>query len=419
MRGGRRPGPHGPPGQPGGAAGQRRRRGRQLGLRGRPRRPGSTRPGRLGRSPCPSRSPSGSLTGAIVDRSSVACRPGCPPLAVDLRLRPCGRPAEGDRHASPRASRAATASRRCSASPGRARAPPSPGRSSRCRSPRWSSPPTSRWPPSWPTSSGSSSPTTGSSTSSATTTTTSPRPTSASSDTYIEKDSSINDEIDRLRHSATVGPAHPPGRDRGGLGVVHLRPRLARGVPRAACSTCRSGSEHDQRSILRKLVDMQYERNDMNLVPRQVPGAGRHHRGAPRLRGDGGPHRAVRRRDRAHPRSSTRSPASSSRVLDDLIVFPATHYVAGEERMREGHRAHRGGAAGAAGLLREGGQAARGPAPAHAHPVRPRDDAGGRVLQRHRELLGAHRRPRPGRGRPTRCSTSSPTTSCWSSTRAT
>ena len=49
----------------------------------------------------------------------------------------------------------------------------------------------------------SSSPTTGSSTSSATTTTTSPRRTSPSSDTYIEKDSSVNDEIDRLRHSAT------------------------------------------------------------------------------------------------------------------------------------------------------------------------------------------------------------------------
>ena len=65
----------------------------------------------------------------------------------------------------------------------------------------------------------------------------------ASSDTYIEKDSSVNDEIDRLRHSATVGAAHPARRHRRGLGVVHLRPRLARGVPRAAARPRRSGEE--------------------------------------------------------------------------------------------------------------------------------------------------------------------------------
>ena len=44
-------------------------------------------------------------------------------------------------------------------------------------------------------------------------------------------------------------------------------------------------------------------------------------------------------------------------------------------------------------MVREGGQAARGAAAAHAHAVRPRDDARGRLLQRHRELLDAHRRP--------------------------
>ena len=84
-----------------------------------------------------------------------------------------------------------------------------------------------------------------------------------------------------------------------------------------------------------------------------------------------------------------------------------------------GDRPHRGRAAGAAGLVRGAGQAARGAAAAHAHPVRPRDDAGGRLLQRHRELLGADRRPRPPASRRTRCSTTSPTTSSWSSTRAT
>ncbi len=63
---------------------------------------------------------------------------------------------------------------------------------------------TSRSRPSSPPRCASSSRTTGSSTSSPTTTTTSPRPTSRRRDTYIEKDSSINDEIDRLRHSTTA-----------------------------------------------------------------------------------------------------------------------------------------------------------------------------------------------------------------------
>ena len=49
-------------------------------------------------------------------------------------------------------------------------------------------------------------------------------------DLYIEKDSSRNDDIDRLRHSATLEPALAPRRDHRRLGVVHLRPRLAGGV---------------------------------------------------------------------------------------------------------------------------------------------------------------------------------------------
>ena len=78
---------------------------------------------------------------------------------------------------SPKGSAGAIASRRCSASPGRARVRPSRGPSNRCRSPRSSSRPISRWPRSWPTSCASSSRTTGLSTSCPTTTTTSPRPT--------------------------------------------------------------------------------------------------------------------------------------------------------------------------------------------------------------------------------------------------
>ena len=77
-------------------------------------------------------------------------------------------------------------------------------RSRRCRGRRWSSPTTRRSPRSSATSSARTSRATRSSTSSPTTTTTSPRRTSRRRDLYIEKDSAINQEIDRLRHAATA-----------------------------------------------------------------------------------------------------------------------------------------------------------------------------------------------------------------------
>ena len=186
-----------------------------------------------------------------------------------------------------------------------------------------------------------------------------------------------------------LGAAHPARRDRGGVGVVHLRPRLARGVPRPAARRARRARSTTSASILRKLVDMQYERNDMNLV-----------RGKFRVRGD------TIEVHPAYDETAVRIELFGDEVERITVVDPLTgeqvddarraHRLPGHPlRRRRGAAcsaaidAHRGGAAGAAGLLREGGQAARGPAPAHAHPVRPRDDAGGRLLQRHRELLGA------------------------------
>src|SRR5207245_7867814 len=95
-----------------------------------------------------------------------------------------------------------------------------------------------------------------------------------SSDTSIEKDSSINDEIDRLRHSATSGLLAR----RDVIVVASASCIYGLGSPeeyeRQILRLVR-GSTHDQRYILSKLVDMQYERNDMNLV-----------RGKFRVRGD-------------------------------------------------------------------------------------------------------------------------------------
>jgi excinuclease ABC subunit B len=96
----------------------------------------------------------------------------------------------------------------------------------------------------------------------------------ASSDTYIEKDSSVNDEIDRLRHAATS--ALLTRRDV--IVVASVSCIYGLGSPeeyRANMLHLQVGAEINQRSVLRKLVDMRYERNDMNLV-----------RGKFRVRGD-------------------------------------------------------------------------------------------------------------------------------------
>src|SRR3954463_5130842 len=153
----------------------------------------------------------------------------------------------------------------------------------------------------------------------------------ASSDTYIEKDSSVNDEIDRLRHAATS--ALLTRKDV--IVVASVSCIYGLGSPeeyRNNMLVVRKGEEHDQRAILRKLVDMRYERNDMNLV-----------RGKFRVRGD------TIEVHPAYDETAVRielfgdeieainvvDPLTGERVdtLDELIVFPATHYVTGEARM--------------------------------------------------------------------------------------
>ncbi len=96
----------------------------------------------------------------------------------------------------------------------------------------------------------------------------------AASDTYIEKDSSVNDEIDRLRHSATASLLTR----RDTIVVASVSCIYGLGSPieyRDKILHLTVGEEIDQRQVLRKLVDLQYDRNDMNLV-----------RGNFRVRGD-------------------------------------------------------------------------------------------------------------------------------------
>src|SRR5579875_3938510 len=154
-----------------------------------------------------------------------------------------------------------------------------------------------------------------------------------SSDTYIEKDSSINDEIDRLRHAATS--ALLTRRDTTVVASVSCIYGL--GSPEEYSQRIlhvERGKEYDQRAILRRLVDMAYERNDANLV-----------RGKFRVRGDtielhpSYEEHAVRIElfgDEIE-RIVRMDMLTGEQVaeLDELTVFPATHYVAGEARMAD------------------------------------------------------------------------------------
>ena len=145
------------------------------------------------------------------------------------------------------------------------------------------------------------------------------------SDTYIEKDSSINDEIDRLRHSATA--ALLTRRDV--IVVASVSAIYGLGPPEAYLQHMlylRLGETHNQREVLGRLIDMQYERNDMNLV-----------RGKFRVKGD---------TLEIHPayeefvvrielfgddveRITKIDPVTGERLaeLEEVTVFPASHYV--------------------------------------------------------------------------------------------
>ena len=153
-----------------------------------------------------------------------------------------------------------------------------------------------------------------------------------SSDTYIEKDSSINEEIDRLRHSATA--ALLTRRDT--IVVASVSCIYGMGNPaeyKGQLLELHVGVDYDQRSILRRLVDLQYDRNDMTLG-----------RGNFRVRGD---------TIEVHPRYEenvvriemfgdtidriTMIDTLTGETLSEpseLLVFPATHYVAGDDRLR-------------------------------------------------------------------------------------
>ena len=152
-----------------------------------------------------------------------------------------------------------------------------------------------------------------------------------STDTFIEKDSSVNDEIERLRHSATSSLLTR----RDTIVVASVSCIHGLGSPDEYASrffTLRVGDVVDQRDLLRQLVHLQYERNDVALS-----------RGKFRVRGD------VIEIQPAYEETAVRielfgddveaisvvDPLTGEKVeqLDDVLIFAKTHYVVSDERL--------------------------------------------------------------------------------------
>jgi excinuclease ABC subunit B len=150
-------------------------------------------------------------------------------------------------------------------------------------------------------------------------------------DTYIEKDSSINDEVERLRHSATNSLLTR----RDTIVVASVSCIYGLGTPQEYVDrmvTLRTGDTTDRDRLLRRLVGMQYARNDLAFT-----------RGTFRVRGDTieiipvYEEMAVRIEmfgDEIE-RLMTLHPLTGEVISEDeeLYIFPASHYVAGPERM--------------------------------------------------------------------------------------
>ena len=156
-----------------------------------------------------------------------------------------------------------------------------------------------------------------------------------STDTYIEKDSAINDEIDRLRHSATA--ALSERRDVIILASVSCIYSLGDPIDyRSMVISLRPGMQMDRDELCRRLVKLQYERNDINFVRNKF-----------RVRGDTVEINLAYASDTAIrveffgdevDRISEMNPLTGERknVIKHVAIFPASHYIVSPEKMRAG-----------------------------------------------------------------------------------
>lgn len=154
-----------------------------------------------------------------------------------------------------------------------------------------------------------------------------------SSDTYIEKDSSINDEIDKLRHSATFSLFER----RDVIIVASVSCIYGLGDPddyKNLVISLRNGNVYDRDEVLRKLIEIQYERNDINFT-----------RGKFRVRGDvveifpaNQSERAVRVEffgdevDRITEIDTVTGEIIG--IRNHVAIYPSSHYVTTKDKMK-------------------------------------------------------------------------------------
>ena len=155
-----------------------------------------------------------------------------------------------------------------------------------------------------------------------------------STDTYIEKDSAINDEIDKLRHSATAALS-----ERSDVIIVaSVSCIYGLGSPidyKSMVISLRPGMEKDRDEVIHKLIDIQYERNEMDFK-----------RGTFRVRGDvleiypaysdGEAYRVEFFGDEVERIASIDTLTMEVKAqLGHVAIFPASHYVVPKEKMME------------------------------------------------------------------------------------
>lgn len=207
-----------------------------------------------------------------------------------------------------------------------------------------------------------------------------------SSDTYIEKDSSINEEIDKLRHAATSSLFER----RDVIIVASVSCIYGLGSPHDYSSmllSLRVGMEKPRNQILSRLVEIQYQRNDINFV-----------RGTFRVRGDvieifpasKGEHAIRVELFGDEIEKITEIDVLTGELIGErehIAIFPASHFVTQEETMRvalvniERELEER------LEVLREQGKLLEAQRLEAAYTLRYRDDEGSRILLRDRELL--------------------------------
>ena len=152
-----------------------------------------------------------------------------------------------------------------------------------------------------------------------------------STDTYIEKDSAINDEIDRLRHSATAALSER----RDVIIVASVSCIYSLGDPidyRSMVISLRPGMEMTREELCRRLVDLQYERNDVNFIRNKF-----------RVRGDTVDIYLAYMSELAIKveffgdeidRITEFNPVTGTRqnIVKHVAIFPASHYIVSAEK---------------------------------------------------------------------------------------